>query len=572
MASAKLSYWIDPAGSRRNLRLLRAVVWLIAIGAGLLQAAASRFFLSPDALAYLDIASAYLRGDWKNAVNAYWSPLFSWLIALCLGTFRPAPYWESTVLHLLNFVGLLVTLRCFEFFFRSFLRMRGQSRWGAEQVESLPEVAWWALGYGLFLSTSLFIQTVIPTTPDMWVAVFTYIIAGLVLRIWAEGGGGSLFAALGFTLGCAYLTKAFYFPLSFVLLPTAWVATGNPRKTAKQFVLGLAAFVLVAGPWVAALSRAKGRITFGEVGKLSFAMIIDQIPQPHLWQGGDGAGTPKHPVRQLLRRPQLYEYAEPVSGTYPPGFDWSYWMEGMRPYFSLPGVLKVLRQSAGTFFQIWMLQLEYSVGLLTLLFLSYRKAGWIFPLRQHVYLWLPPLVACSAYAIVLVEPRYVAPFVLLLWVAAFSSFLPPAPEIPVRAVLALILAVVSVTGLRVAKAAVSDLAATLTKQENVDWQVAKGLRAIGLQPGDHVSCLSLGVQLHWARLAGIKIVSEIPLGDGNIFWTEDPEARRRVLEVFASTGAKVVVTTNPPLSALDEGWIPLGNTAFYAHRLPPKPD
>jgi hypothetical protein len=234
-------------------------------------------------------------------------------------------------------------------------------------------------------------------------------------------------------------------------------------------------------------------------------------------------------------------------------------------------VLKVLRQSAGTFFQIWTLQLEYSVGLLTLLFISCRKPGWIFSFRQYAYLWLPPFIGCLAYAIVHVEPRLVAPFVLLLWVAAFSSFL-RAPEFPSRALLALVLAVVSVTALRVAKGAVSDLVAALAKQENVNWQVAEGLRAIGLQPGDHLSCIAIGVQLHWARLAGAKIVSEVPLGDGDIFWAADPQARRKVLAIFAGTGAKLVVTANPPPTALDEGWIPLGNTGFYAYRLPPKSD
>jgi hypothetical protein len=96
--------------------MIRGIFWLVTICAGFLQAWASRFWISPDGINYLDIASAYLRGDWNHAVNAYWSPLFSWLLALCFWVFRPSPYWESTLLHLLNFVGLLLALRSFEFF------------------------------------------------------------------------------------------------------------------------------------------------------------------------------------------------------------------------------------------------------------------------------------------------------------------------------------------------------------------------------------------------------------------------------------------------------------------------
>src|SRR5882762_10929536 len=105
-----------------NLRILRAAFWAIAILASFLQAWAARFAVTPDGTCYLDIASAYLRGDWHNALNSYWSPLFSWLLALALGTFRPNPYWESTLLHLVNFAGVLAALACFEFLFRSFVR------------------------------------------------------------------------------------------------------------------------------------------------------------------------------------------------------------------------------------------------------------------------------------------------------------------------------------------------------------------------------------------------------------------------------------------------------------------
>jgi hypothetical protein len=94
------------------------------------------------------------------------------------------------------------------------------------------------------------------------------------------------------------------------------------------------------------------------------------------------------------------------------------------------------------------------------------------------------------------------------------------------------------------------------------------LRVLGLQPGDKIAGLSLTAEVHWARLAGVKIVSEIPLGDGTIFWTSDPEAKRKVFQVLAGTGARVVVTKDPPLSAVSEGWIPLARTGFYAYRLP----
>jgi 4-amino-4-deoxy-L-arabinose transferase-like glycosyltransferase len=568
MASERTPVQIELDEPRRNFLRLRAGFWFVTACAGFLQAWAARFWISPDGNNYLDVASAYLRGDWSHAVNAYWSPLFSWLLAFCLWVFHPTPYWESTLLHLLNFVGLLVALRAFEFFFQAFLGMHRQITRTNRTEEKLSNFEWWTLGYGIFLSTALFVQTLVATTPDMWVAAFTCLIAGLILKIRTQGGSWGLFATLGFALGCAYLTKTFYFPMTFIFLPAAWLATGNPRKTLKLVALGFAVFALVAGPWVATLSHAKNRVTFGDVGKLAFDMAIDELPQPFFWQGENGTGTPAHPVRQLLTHPRLFEFATPVGGTYPPAYDTSYWREGVRPHFSLRRQLRILRQSAGTFFQIWMLQIEYGLALLFFFSFAWVDPGWLALFRKQSFLWVPPLIACLSYALVLVEHRYVAPFVLLLWVAAFSCVLGSALEIPRRVALAMILAVLAVTGLRVAKSMSSDFTAILAKPENANWQVAEGLRVVGLHPGDRIAILSLNAEVHWARLAGVKIVSEIPYGNGNIFWMEDAQAKRIVFQVFANTGAKVVITKDPPLSAASEGWIPLAGTGFYAHSLP----
>src|SRR5690242_15526452 len=96
---------------------------LLAFVLGFFQTWASRFYIEPDGVNYLDIAQAYLRHDWTNALNAYWSPLYSWLLALVQWAFHPSPYWESTFLHLLNFVMFLFALAGFEFFFNRFLSL-----------------------------------------------------------------------------------------------------------------------------------------------------------------------------------------------------------------------------------------------------------------------------------------------------------------------------------------------------------------------------------------------------------------------------------------------------------------
>jgi len=568
MAAEERASPADHRGATRSLRLLRAAAWLVALGAGFLEAWAARFSMSPDGTCYLDIASAYLRHDWNTALNAYWSPLFSWLLAATLWVFRPSAYWESTLLHLLNFLAMLASLRSFEFLFRELLRLRAHFGWNREGADTLSEWNAWILGYGLFLSTTLFVLSTSLTMPDLWVSVLVYLAVGLILKIWRTGGSTPLFLALGFVLGLAYLAKTFYFPMAFVFLLTAVLARGGKPTAIRQALAGLASFALLAGPWAGALSRAKGRPTFGDVGKVAVAITMDQIPEGQFfWQGQNDTGTPKHSVRQLLARPRLYEFGYPVGGSYPLAYDPSYWMEGVKPHFYLPGLVAVLRQSAGTFLQFLTVQTEYLVGLLFLLFLA-RGREWLVQLRKQALLWIPPLLGCAGYAVVLVEGRYDAPFLLLLWLAAFSSLFAAATQPSARMATALILAMISVTGVRIAKSGSSDLLSAVSHSQNVDWEVAESLRGLGIKPGDQVAGLFRVAEAQWARIARVKIVSEIPLGEEYAFWTADPETKLHVFKVFGSTGARVLVTKDVPLPALKEGWIPLGKTRFFAHALP----
>jgi hypothetical protein len=567
-----LSFWLAPANSRNNLWILRSLAWITITLTGFLQAWSNRFSLSPDATNYLDIASAYLRHDWHNAINAYWSPLFSWLLAIVLALFRPGLYNESTALHLLNFAGLLLSLLCFEYFFSAFLQFGQNSTLQTLQTdETLPELVLWGLAYSLFFSTSLFVLSAPSiTTPDVWAFGLTFLAAGLTLRIAVSAGGTRHFVCLGITLGFAYLAKAFYFPLSFVFLIAAWFAANASRKTFRQFVLALVFFTLVTGPWVTLLSRNKGRLTFGDAGRIAFAMTVDGIQQAAFWQGENSTGTPRHPVRQLLPSPRLFEFAGPIAGTDPPGYDFSYWMDGVRPHFDLRGQLNVFRQSFGTFLQIFLAQVEFAAALLTLVFLAPPKRNWLRPLRNLAPVWIPALLACAGYALILVEGRYVASFLLLLWVAAFYVALQAGSGISRRLALAAILAVMCITCLRMVRFVQTSLGVILAHPQNVDWQIAQALHSVGIQPGDRIAAIADTGELEWARLAGVKFVSQIPFGQEGVFWSQDVQTQRVIFDVFASTGAKIVITMHPPICAASQGWVPLAQTGLFVHSLQPQ--
>ncbi len=561
---------IEPADSARRVRLVRIVIWTVTIVAGLLQALACRFYVSGDGNSYLDVASAYLRGDYANAINGYWSPLYSWLVALVLRVFKPSAYFETTILHLLNFAGLVAALRAFEFFFVNFLVAKQRFARSEDNGFQLPVFAWWMLGYGVFLSATLEVLSMYPTTPDAWVCVATFLSTGLILKIWTKGGGLPYFASLGLVLGLGYLTKAFFFPLAFIFIGTAWLASQNLRNNLRSAVVALIAFTLVAGPFVFALSRAKHRFTYGDVGKIAYAEFMDQIPEPIFWDGGNESGTPKHPARIILSSPRVYEFAEPIGGAYPMWYDPSYWKEGIEPHFHWMNELRILRQSAGTFFLILLTQLEYVVGLSTLVFCNRRVREWIGATIRHWFVWLPAAAACLGFASVLVEGRYVASFLVILWLVAFASSFGSAFDASRGVAMAVVLAAVLGTGIKTLKYAVSD-ALAIPKQVNENWEAAQKLKEFGVKPGDRVALIGVIAEQHLMRLAKVKAVAELRYRDEEEFWKGNASLQGRVFTAFAATGSRIVVATHVPMTEVKEGWVQVGNTTYYVHSLLPKP-
>ncbi|HUL35285.1 MAG TPA: hypothetical protein VL128_15480 [Candidatus Eisenbacteria bacterium] len=554
---------------KRAQKWLRGIFWSAITIVGFVQAWAVRFTLSQDGNNYLDIASAYLRGDFAHAINAYWSPLFSWLVAAALWAIHPCGYWEAPLLHLLNFLGLLLSLLGFEIFFPAFLGLIDrQTREGEETA--LSTACWWLLGYLLFFSTSLYVIGLGSTTPDIWVCALTYFAVYAILRISLDPRNILNFALLGLLLGLGYLTKSFYFPLSFVFLTAAALLAGRFPRAIVRLAVAFGIFLVVSGPFIIEISLAKHRFTFGESGKITYAEFVNPILGPFFWQGDAQSGTPKNPPRQILAKPRIFEFATPIVGSYPLSYDQSYWMDGVKPHINLRGQLRIMRQSAGSFFQIFVVQAEFATGILTMFFLLEDRHRALASLIRLWPLWLPGLAGCLAYSLVLVESRYVAPFIPFLWLACFGALARLGPRLSRRTAAGIVLGMLCVTGVRTAKSFVSDLA-LMNYQKNAFWEVAQGLHNMGIEPGDRVAIIAGNAIAHWARLSRVKIVAELPLGDDELFWSSDEATQHKVYSVFAGTGARAIVVMDPPLDAVRQGWMQIGDTRFYAYLLPRSP-
>jgi hypothetical protein len=548
------------AFSRKNLK---TVLWFAAALAGLLQAWAERFNIEPDGVNYLDIAYAYLRHDWLNAINAYWSPLYSWVLAFAIWLTHVPLYWESTLLHMVNFFAFLFALDCFAFFFDELTIFRRERLLSGGAIPA--ESAWVCLGYAIFTYVSLELVGLGTDTPDMWVLALFLLATGILIRMYRAEAGVPLYAAFGAILAVGYFAKTVMFPLAFVFLFCGLFASRNLKRAAPRVLAAAFVFLALAGPWVVALSRAKGRLTYGDVGRLAYAYYVNGlIALPH-WHGEiPGVGTPIHGTRRLNDAPPVDEFATPIAGTYPPWYDATYWDAGVRPHFDLRGQLRVLAVDAGDYFRILSAGKGLAVGLLFLIFFGSGVVKFARRLAAVWTVWLPAIVALGLYALVLVETRYVAAPIVVMWCVLFSAVAPLSSETSDHVWQSVLLAMTLALAVTIGNEMATDLMRSFHTAAHVEWEAATDLSKLGLRPGDRVAVLGHTTKAdYWAHLAQVRVVADLPKEALPDYWDARPQTKSRVLDLFARTGARFLVTSVPPPASQSGGWMELGATGYY---------
>lgn len=569
-----------------SLRRLEAVAVSVAVVGGALYAWTGRYSMNADGISYLDMADAYLRGDWPMAVSTVWSPLYAWLLGAGRAALRAGPSSEFPAVQFTNFVIYLAAVACFGFFMHHLLRHRRTVRQaGPAQRVAVPDWALLAAGYAVFIWAMLDLIRVELVTPHLTVAALIYLAMGVLLRIAGGDTRGRWYLLLGVVLGLAYLARTPMALFALVVVGLAAVAGWQHAAGRHRLVgpaMALAALVVVAAVYAGPLFLMKGRLPLGDFPKINYAFWVNGYPRQH-WQGEPpGSGTPRHPTRRVFERPAVYEFGEPVGGTYPPWYDPSYWYAGVQPRFDLAGHARVLLRAI----RIESLQdaLDHwlpSVALCAALGLYGWTRGWLSRsgLMAQRNLLVVAVAGFGMFAPVQLIPRYIGGFVPLLWLGVLAGLALPDDPRARRTATALALAVMVFHG-ALAAPGIAKRAADAVRESgrgrpaeagDVHSQVAAGLHASGVQPGDRVAVLGSGFNAYWARLARAKIVAEIPVDAAPEFWATDDQTRARVIRLLADTGAVVLVvsprvrpTSLSPEALAAMGWRQVGETDYYA--------
>jgi hypothetical protein len=545
-----------------SCKWLRISFWCAAIALGFADAWATRFTMNPDGISYLDMGDAYLRGNWHMAINAYWSPLYSWFLGFFLKVLRPSAYWEFPVAHLVSFLFYVAALASFEFLISTFVAYEGQRDKEAPDASNLtfPSWAWRVLGYGIFIWSSLVLIGMRFVTPDMCLAALVYLAAGLILKVQHGAASRRVFVLLGIVLGFAYLAKAVMFPLAFVFLAVALFSQRKVRKVAPRVLLSALVFLAIASPLLTVLSKAKGRFTFGDSGRWNYVVFVDGAD--YWFPSGT---TLKNPKTKIFDSPATYDCSAPVAGTYPYWYDPTYWYEGLEPHFDRGGEIRAVRYALAVY--CWLLfnpslQLMLTTGLCVLYLLAPNPSRCFVRAFRN---W--PLIAIGSsalvlYALVYVEFRHIAPFVTLLWLAAFSGTELPVSLTSRRLLERGALAIVILIGASLIWSPAHRV--LVYRKPPVYAEAARAMLEKGIKAGDKLAVIADEPNgeggAFVARLARVRIV--VLVAQPEQFWAAPVTTRSQVIQAAAKAGAKVLLTRSQvPVSEV--GWERLGSTDYY---------
>jgi hypothetical protein len=527
---------------------LRAFVLLFGAAALWL----SREGLNADGIAYLDASDVYLHGGWPVSGSGYWSPLYPNLIAAARFAAGTSSMRELAITQAVNLAIFLGAFAALEYFVREVRAATALRRPGAP---SPNDTTWLVLVYALFAVATVGWIRVWMVTPDLLVAAIVFAVAGVSLRLTSGRGGWPSVVGLGALLGLGYLAKAAMFPIAVVVLATLALARRR-QGGLRQATVGLIVFLAVAAPQVAYVSRLKGAVTFGDVGRLNYLWFIADVPGPvsSAFPLPARLPSPDSTAQQLGPlegtrdpHPAIYDIDAPIPGTLPIWYDAGHWYRGVTAPLHPMSIARAVVRHARVYLELFGFLLVGAAAAALARPLTRRD---LLALRPAPLLVIPALAAIAMYALVLVQSRYVAPFALLL----FAGLVPPWVTDDLSRRIRLGLAAGAVAGIPLVAHQVRVDAAFWRGSAKSRTNVVSALAARGIGPGSRIGFIGEAYDALWARQARLRFVSVVPSMEAERFWELDTAHRATVLAHMQEHGAEAIVAESPALGVNIDGW------------------
>jgi hypothetical protein len=231
------------------------IYWIL----GILLLDYFQYCLNSDNFFYMDIAAKYASGNFNGAINGYWSPLISWMLAVLM---KFSYYSYNTDFKILSlFVGFLnlLGIRLLSYRFKIDNKISD-----VLIISVIPFI----------LSLSL-----IDSKPDLLVTIFImaylYIIFDYdYLNKVSNGFLCGVFGAL------AYLSKTYAFAFFFVhfllfniIYYFKCLNVEMKKNILKNMAVGFLVFFVISGLWAGTISEKYGVLTFGTTSNYNYDIV-----------------------------------------------------------------------------------------------------------------------------------------------------------------------------------------------------------------------------------------------------------------------------------------------------------
>jgi hypothetical protein len=577
------------------LRRLWPLYCLIVIAATYGYARFDPYLIDGDAVAYMDIGDMIRAHNWAGVVNGYWHPLYPAALALGHTLFHSTRYNELNAYYMVNFGIFLLEMLGVAAFTDALVRLRDARLCGSPAF-LLSRYPMRYIGMGLLVIATQRELSIGRVRPDALLQALI-LLAFASLLTYLANDKVRYSALAGVLFGLAFLAKSFAFPVTLlsiaVIVAFSWLWKRRPPvKIIIAAVVALACFAVIAGPYISALSKQKGRLNFGESGSLNYAWYVGGTEKMHLQNGtpqlyGTSDVHLKHPEHLLLQAPVVADYSSLPYGTYPPWFDATYFNDTIKTHMNVRGQIKAITRDIVLTVRYLFNHPEGWVLFLMLMLIGARpdlcrkltgNGFWVLPLTMGIAMFV-------IYGLVNIEERYVTLAWLLVILTLFAALRTIRHQEVVANTAAALLLLFAFFSIGESVRRVFDLRRNQSAQQIAHgwyapeiFKAAEALNAMGIGHGEQITCAGTWACLYdhyWARLADVRITSEIYLPQPHPFASlADTKNLQAAIAAARSTGSQVIVGYFDPVvmqhdDAVTAGWVSLGDTDYYALRLNP---
>jgi hypothetical protein len=261
------------ANNRKHYRLSRDKLLFVTIAGyfliGLALIPVYQYHINPDGVSYISIAEKYSRGEWQDAINGYWGPLYIWVMGFFIRLGIDSVVAAKLVLLLFGSATLIAArLLSYRFDINQAIR-------NIFFVAMVPALLFFSFAFitaDLVLLTSLLFY-------------FSFIFDEHYSKKRFRG------AMCGIMGGLLYLSKAYGFPfflVHFILMNLYYYFKEPERrdKVLKHTATGFLLFFIISGIWISIISNKYDKLIIGTAAQFNHTINYPGFDGFHVYHMG----------------------------------------------------------------------------------------------------------------------------------------------------------------------------------------------------------------------------------------------------------------------------------------------